>query len=190
MADEERRTRNETPNRSSSTTVELTKALVWPFIVVFLLVAFWKPLHILADYVPQLLSNTEEFSISGVRFQLRKSLVDQASPDVKQILGDLGVEDIRLILDTPPQNMICWPTRPSQAEKQVQPYSSLLNLGLFREMTKEEKRQQESQHIACEYGVTPTPKFGPIRDFMIKGIVEAIQQAQALPVSKPGAKTR
>ncbi len=170
--------------------VELTKALAWPVLAALLLVAFWKPLHILADYVPQLLSNTEEFSIGGVRFQLHKSLVDQASPDVKRILGDLGVEEIRLILDTPPQNTICWSIRPSPEEKQFQPYASLLNLGLFREMTKEEMQQQESEHIACKYGVIPTPKFGPIRDFMIKGIVEAIQQAQALPVSKPGAKTR
>ncbi|MGO9019299.1 MAG: hypothetical protein ACLQVJ_13225 [Syntrophobacteraceae bacterium] len=176
------------------TVVGLTKALAWPVLAATLLVCFWKPLHTLVDTVPQLLSRSEEFSIGGASFHLRKSLVDQAPNDVKAILNNLGPKEVRLILEWKPNEVVCFPDPPPPEVRQ--PYTELMKLHLFEAVTPEEAKRQESEGYPCGYGFTTTIKFADIREFLIAAISEAIQQSRTLPRSKParitetGAATR
>jgi hypothetical protein len=135
------------------------------------------------DIVPQLLSKSEDFSIGGATFHLRKSLVDQAPPNIKGILDALGPAEIRLILEVRSNDVVCYRDPPPSIVKQ--PYTDLVTLGLFKEATKEEKKEQESEGYPCGYGVGTTPQFATIRDFMIMAISDAIQQSRTLPESKP-----
>lgn len=188
MADEELPAHGRTPNRSRYTAVELAKALAWPVIVALLLVSFWTPLHTLVDTIPQLLFRPEEFSIGGVKFHLRKSLIDQASPEEKRILNDLGPAEVELILEVKPGDVVCSGNPPTPEERQ--PFIVLVEHHLFEWVTKEEAKQQESQGYPCGFGVRTTPMFRRVREFMINAILEAIQQSKTLPASKPSTITK
>jgi len=163
--------------------VELVKALAWPVLVALIVVCFWTPLHKLVATLPQLLSESEELSIGGTSIRMRKSLVDQASPEMKNILYDLGPAEIRIILEVKPNDVVCYAEPPSPTEQQ--PYKVIVKLGLFAWVTKEEAKEQESQGYPCGFGVSTTPMFARVRDLMITAISQVIQQAKTVPESKP-----
>jgi hypothetical protein len=188
MADEKLPSQSIAPNHPLQTAAELAKALAWPVLAVLLLVSFWTPLHTLMNTVPQLLSSSEEVSIGGATFHLRKSFVDQAPPEVKEILGDLGPEEVQIILEVKPQDVVCFAYPPPPLEKR--PYTVLINLHLFEEATPEQKKEQQSEGYPCGFGVSATPKFARVRGFMIQALSEAIQQSKMLPVSKPSTITK
>ena len=182
MADEELPAHGKTPDGPRDTAVEFTKVLAWPVLTVVLLICFWSPLHTLVNILPQLLSETEEFSIGGASAHLRKSFVDQAPPDLKEILANLGPEEVRLILQVRPDDVVCYPDPPPP--EQQRPYAALVRLNVFAWVTKDQAEQQKSAGYPCGYGVSTTLKFGRIRDLLIDAISEAIQQSRTLPESK------
>ena len=188
MSDKELPAQGRTANGSADMAAGLAKALAWPVLAAVLVVCFWRPLHTVADTFPQLLSRSEEFSIGGASFHLRKSLVDRASPEIKTVLDDLGPEEVRLILEVKPNDIVCYANPPSDGEKQ--PYMVLVKLGLFAWVTKEEAKEQVSQGYPCVWGVSTTAMFGRTREFMITAISEVIQQSKALPESKPTTITK
>ena len=87
---------------SHNTAAELTKAFAWPVTIVLLVICFWTPLHLAVGTVPLLLSNSEEIAIGGATFHMRKTLINQASGELKEILNNLGPGEIGIMLDVRP----------------------------------------------------------------------------------------
>src|SRR5688500_16356735 len=79
--------------------IELIKALAWPCVALFIVVAFWEPLQESARVLPQLLQDTETIEVSGVKINVRSSVAERIPARVKAVLQKLSPAGIEYILE-------------------------------------------------------------------------------------------
>ena len=77
--------------------VDLTKAVLWPLVTLFIFLSIKTPLLSLLSQLPEVLSSTTHIAIGGV--SLDRRLKDAAvSPEVRKSVGNLSPDALRLLL--------------------------------------------------------------------------------------------
>jgi hypothetical protein len=83
--------------------LDYLKVVTWPLLTVCLIITFWGPLQAVAAVIPELLSNSEEFTVGKItvkiRGKARTETAGKATAEVIDALRGLRADDVRQILE-------------------------------------------------------------------------------------------
>ncbi|HLJ90433.1 MAG TPA: hypothetical protein VKZ53_26730 [Candidatus Angelobacter sp.] len=169
----------DTPKTRFELSVELTKALAWPILILIILAVFWTPLHDLVTLAPTLLGHSESITIAGVSIKLGQRLSSQASPEVKKELAAMSPHSIDVLLSH--TSSAYWSSDPSYAKSE---HAQLAQAGLVKELSSDDLRRSYPDKNYT-YGIQLTEQGQEVRKFLIALISEFASQLQE---SQPATK--
>src|ERR1700692_868285 len=159
------------PKSRLEVAADLTKAVAWPFVVVFIVAVFWTPLHELAHRAPLLIDQSESITIAGVSIKLDQRLKGKASPDISKALAAMSPESIRRLLGT---TSSFWDSNISDAREEN---SQLLSLGLVEEIPPNELNGFSGQQgRRYDFGIRLTERGRQVQEFLFTLISEFARQ--------------
>jgi hypothetical protein len=158
-------------------------ALVWPFVAIVVLVAFWRPLQDIARLAPDLLADTESIKLGSVSLQVRTRLAKQAPDAVRLVLQRLQPEDFREILSVSTSNegkqaggtMIFYDENPIALER----YRRFADLNLVTSLTAaelEDAKTRDKRPARGFAGFRLTPLWDQTSDFLIALIPQLLKE--------------
>ena len=172
-------------SRFSGTFLEYVRVLAWPLFALVVLVSFWTALHDLAQVLPGLLSQSESISFKGVIFRVKKSIADQASPEVRAALNELTSSDIRELLETSGPTSVLIDNPDDEA---VPAWKHFIELGLATPLTSKELAvKSREDHKAWIFGAQTTSLYPKVHEIAVEFVIQAISGKTA--VEEP-SKTR
>jgi hypothetical protein len=153
-------------------TVDLIRALSWPFIFLLLLVLFWRPFHKIVNQFPNIVSRSESITIAGLSLKIQKSdIVQQPSDSVMTVLGKLSPEGIERILNN--SSAIYWDKGHEEFGRRDN--AELMQLGLMQEIPQDELYERNRQKN-YGFGVRPTYLGVETRKFLIQLIAGFVKE--------------
>jgi len=166
--------------------IELIKALAWPCVAIFIVVAFWGPLQASARLLPQLLQDTETIEVSGVKINVRSSIAERTPARVKVVLQKLSPAGIEYILEKRELSEFR-STDPTLAPD----VAELIAAGLCVPMTREDlaaaakKDSPEERKTKYLTGVKCGDTYDEVRTFLVSLIPDMVRSALGKPDRRP-----
>ena len=174
---------NPPPKTRFELSVELTKALAWPVLVLVLLVVFWIPLHQTASLIPSIVGKSDTITIAGLSLKVSQGLKAKASPDVEKALSNLTKSGIERVLEMGEASY--WDQNSIAHGKERN--AELLKLGLVTEIPAIEiERINLRDGTKHGYGVKRT-ELGKQTQAFLQSVVAEF--AQELARQSPNAKS-
>ena len=159
--------------------VELLKALAWPLVVLFLLMAFWKPLQAVGELLPQMFEKLDTVTVGGVRVDVRSALAEKAPNAVKLVLAKLSPAGIQYIVENGESGV----TRTTKGVLLVE-QQELIAAKLCRDLTKAELTAKHQEDLKTdrkppiyEAGFDCSDSYDDTRKFLLDLIPELVRQA-------------
>jgi hypothetical protein len=171
--------------RTNSVVADYIKVLAWPILVLLVLVSFWSPLHEVAAMLPNLVSQSESISISGVSIKVSKSIGDRASSDVREVLNKLTSNDIRELLETSDGTVLFEkPDSPDAQAIELTVWKHFIAVGLANELSRQELAAKDDEDKKnYQSGFRTTDLYPKVRDLAVEFTVQAISQATVVKAS-------
>jgi hypothetical protein len=155
--------------------LDFIKSLAWPIFGIILLVCFWTSLHDIASLIPNLLRRAESITISKLAIRMSHSVIDNTSPEVRQVLAELESIDITNILSQPYEGTVY-----VTDEWNLAMWRRLSGLRLVTELSGEEVRKYNSTNNVKVVGIFQiNPLFVQTRNVLVSFTGELISEAKA-----------
>ena len=164
--------------------VDLVRALAWPFVALFVMFSFWKPLHRTAELLPSVLDRSDSISIGGISLEVGSHLRSKATPEVLAAISATSTSGIRKMLDTGGDIFFDNDNYPEERAN----VQELMRLHLYREATKSEIVESNAGIGTANVftvGYVRTQLGTQVHDFMATVIAEFVQQISVQPDKEP-----
>ncbi len=154
-------------------TVDLIKAIIWPIVVSFLLIVFWRPIYSTINQIPKVVNNSETITIGSLSLKIRSNSNLIPSDSVKISLEALSASGINSLLTSNGTSEYFYENQVLFGE---QKYEELIRLCLYEKMDSIHYGR-DFKGVPFYYGVIPTHKGIDVRNYLISlltGLVKEI----------------
>lgn len=150
-------------------TVDLIKAIVWPFLIILFLLVFWSPVHLVIEQVPNIIDRSQVITVAGVSIRSKEKLVNEASPRTKAVLSNISSDGLLTLLEI--HDEVYW----SKGDERVgrRKNSELVQFGLVDEIPDDEIRAK-----GYSYGVSVTSFGSETQEFLVALMQELIRDIE------------
>lgn len=152
------------------------KAVAWPVVILFVTIAFWGPLHKIADRFSPLVDNITSVTVGGVQFTVTKEFIQKRAPEAVRIaVAKLTPEAIRYILEN--ERGVKRTTRRDLSGEERE----LIAGGLCTEMNYKDlaqaKRDNPMDKRDYQAGFDCGSKYEDVRVFLLELVPELVKKA-------------
>jgi hypothetical protein len=155
------------------------KALAWPATILFVAIAFWRPIHRLVDRFSPLVDNISSVTVGGVQFTVGKEFIEKRAPEaVRTAVAKLSPQAVRYLLEN--ERGIKRTTRSELNGMERE----LVAAGLCTEMTYKDlaavQKDDPEGNTEFRAGMDCGSKYEDVRVFLLELIPELMKKATSL----------
>ena len=154
-------------------TIELLKVIIWPTIVIFVIILFWRPIYSTFNEIPNIIGKSESISIGNLSIKIQRGTTLLPSESVKAILKKISPHAVETLVSS---NGTTEYFHTNQVLYGQQRFKELIQDGLYIEVEKIHL-SYDDQNIQYAYGVQPTKSGIEVRNYLLEimnGLIKEI----------------